>query len=72
MKDILFIALILTCPVAMACMMSRGHGRGSAAGSHSVHERPSEVSTDELRRQRAELDRVITARGQGDGPTSDE
>ena len=72
MKDILFIALILACPVAMAWMMSRGHGHGSAAGSHAVHEHPSELSTDELRRQRAELDRVIAARELSDAPAEDE
>ena len=71
MKDLLLIALILACPVAMAWMMSRGHGHGSAAGGHSAHEH-SRDSTEELRRRRDELDRVIAAREHGDAPARDQ
>lgn len=71
MRDILFIALILACPVAMAWMMGRGHGHGSAGG-HSAHEHPIEPSTDELRRRRDELDRAIAASERGDAPARDE
>jgi hypothetical protein len=71
MKDLLFIALILACPIAMAWMMSRGHGHGGAGG-HSAHEHSSDASTDELRRRRDELARAIAAREHGDAPARDE
>jgi hypothetical protein len=64
MKELLFIALVLACPLMMVFMM-RGHGhgghtRGHGAGGNEHRETPTELtSTVELRRQRDELDRLI-------------
>jgi hypothetical protein len=65
MKELLFIALVLACPLMMMLMM-RGHGHGGH-GTHSDHAHDRQAhhaSTDELRRRRDELDRVIEEREQ--------
>jgi hypothetical protein len=51
----------------MAWMMSRGHGhRGAGEHSATLHGLHSTaLPTDELRRQRDELDRLIAARERG-------
>ena len=67
MRQLLFIALILACPLMMIWMM-RGHGQGGHAHGHAVGsghgpgDTSSEKSTGELRRQRDELDRLIGER----------
>ena len=59
-STVLFLLLVLACPLAMAWMMrgGHGHGHGHAAGNGDGPQ-ASEASIDELRRQRAELDRLI-------------
>ncbi len=66
-RELLFIALIVACPLRMIWMM-RGHGHGGHAHGHAVGsghgpgDTSSEKSTGELRRQRDELDRLIGER----------
>ena len=66
-RELLFIALILACPLMMIWMM-RGHGQGGHAHGHAVGsghgpgDTSSEKSTAELRRQHDELDRLIGER----------
>lgn len=70
MKDLLFIALILVCPLAMAWMRS-GHGHEGAsrhAGDDKPDESPqSELPTEALLRQRDELDQLLATREQAEG-----
>ena len=66
MEELLFIALVLACPLTMMLMM-RGHGHGGHAGqSGGRHDhgdiRSEPKSAAELRRQRDELDRLIEER----------
>ena len=66
MRELLFIALVLACPLMMILMM-RGHGHGGHAGQigsrHDQGDTSSEPkSAAELRRQRDELDRLIEER----------
>src|SRR5512133_1254321 len=61
-STIFVLLLVLACPLMMVLMM-RGHGRH--AGSRDQEAGPREASTDELRRRRAELDRLIEEREQG-------
>ena len=68
MREMLFIVLIVACPLMMMLMMRGGHG-GQGHGSHGPDVQPHETSTDDLRRQRAELDRLIDER---DGSTQGE
>lgn len=63
MKELLFIALVLACPLMMIVLM-RGHGHGAHAGrigGRHDHGAPSSEpkSAAELRGQRDELDRLI-------------
>jgi Protein of unknown function (DUF2933) len=62
-STIFVLLLVLACPLMMVLMM-RGHG-GGHAGSRDHEAGPREASTDELRRRRAELDRLIEEREQG-------
>jgi hypothetical protein len=51
----------------MMIWMMRGHGHGyghGTSGDQQHHNGREHASTDELRRQRAELDRAITEREQ--------
>jgi hypothetical protein len=67
-KELLFVVLVLACPLMMVLMM-RGHGHsaghsGHLGGSHGGrdHELEShEVSTGELRRRRDELERDLSS-----------
>lgn len=59
MRELLFIAVVLACPLMMILMMRGGHGHG---GSHDHDAKPRGASTEELRRQREELDRLIEER----------
>jgi hypothetical protein len=66
MKDVLFIALVLACPLMMILMM-RGHGPGGHAGQIGGRHGHGDISSEpksaaELRRQRDELDRLIEER----------
>jgi hypothetical protein len=78
MSQALFFLLLLACPLAMVFMMRGMHGghghtqarnegvqqEGGHGGCHSGgHDRePDEVSLDDLRSRRAELDREIADR----------
>jgi hypothetical protein len=69
MREVLFIALVLACPLMMVFMMRGGHGHGGghADGGHGGHDHaPREASIDDLRGQRDELDRLIEEREQAD------
>jgi hypothetical protein len=66
MREVFVVALVLICPLMMIWMM-RGHGHGhghshGAAGREDHENGHQHTSTDELRRQRAELDREIDER----------
>lgn len=66
MRDVLVVALVLICPLMMIWMM-RGHGHGHGhdhvdAGPEDHENGRVHTSTDELRRQRAALDREIAER----------
>ena len=68
MRELLFIALILACPLLMFWMMRGGHGHDShsqghaGCGGHGSHGVATKTSADDLRRQRDELDRLIEER----------
>ena len=68
MRELLFIAFIVACPLMMIFMMRGGHGHGSGrsdhAGGHGRDDEPGKTSTDDLRRKRVELDRLIERREQ--------
>lgn len=74
---VLFLLIVLACPVMMMVMMRGGHGHGGQ-GSHTGgchggpgHEPAShETSIGGLRRQRADLDRLIEER-EAERPESD-
>jgi Spy/CpxP family protein refolding chaperone len=68
-STIFFLLLVLACQLMMMLMMRGGHGHGGGhahgGGGHGGHDHqaePRETSTDDLRRQRDELDRMIEAR----------
>jgi hypothetical protein len=71
-STVFLLLLVLACPLMMMLMM-RGHGHGGghgghAGGCHGGHDHeaePREASTDDLRRRRDELDRLIEEREQG-------
>ena len=73
MKELLFIALVLACPLMMVLMM-RGHGHGGHAHGHGGggnEHRDTTVeplSTAELRGQRDKLDRLIEERERAEEP----
>jgi hypothetical protein len=68
MKELLFIALVLACPLMMFLGMRGGHGHGGHAhrhgggGSEDREARTERTSAAELRRRRDELDRLIEER----------
>lgn len=66
MSEALLVLLVLACPLMMILMM-RGHRHGSHAGCRGSA--PTE-STDELRRRRDELDRLIAEREAPPAPSS--
>ena len=59
-STIFLLLLVLACPLMMVLMM-RGHGHG---GGHDHEPEPREASTDDLRRRRDELERLIEEREQ--------
>jgi hypothetical protein len=74
MSQYLFFLLILACPLMMIFMMRGGHGHGAHGGhggpgsrtesANSSHDgcEHDERSIDELKRQRADIDRTIAER----------
>lgn len=60
-STIFLLLLVLACPLMMVLMM-RGHGHGG--GGHDHGPEPREASTDDLRRRRDELERLIGEREQ--------
>lgn len=56
LSTLLVLVLVLACPIGMWLMMRGGHGHGGHGdGMHG-----GAATIDELRRQRAELDRRIS------------
>ena len=67
MREVLVVALVLVCPLMMIWMMrghGHGHGRGTGDYDHGRRHDYRAASTDELRRQRDELERTISEREQ--------
>ena len=74
MSQYLFFLLILACPLMMIFMMRGGHGHGAHGGhmgstagggaARSEHDdcEHDDRSIDELKRQRADIDRAIAER----------
>ena len=74
MRELLFMLLVVACPLAMFLMMRGGHGHGHGHGhGPSVHggDEPG-LSAEELRRRRGELDRLIGERERAETAVSDE
>jgi Spy/CpxP family protein refolding chaperone len=64
-STIFFLLLVLACPLMMMLMMRGGHGHGGGhvhGGGHDHPAEPRETSTDDLRRQRDELEHLIQER----------
>ena len=64
MSRLLILALVLVCPLMMLWMM-RGHNRGGHDGDDSSSTRDTSAearSTEELKRERNELERLIDRR----------
>jgi hypothetical protein len=72
MRELLFLLLVLACPVAMVLMMRGGHGHGGHRHGSSIHGDDDGLSAEELRRQRGELDRLIAERERAETAVSDE
>jgi len=60
MRELLFLLLVLACPLAMFVMMRGGHGHGGHShGTSASGSDEQRLSAAELRRRRDELDRLI-------------
>ena len=71
MPQALYFLLLLACPLAMVLMMRAMHGgHGHHFGADDRHE-PDEVSLDDLRAHRSELDRQIADRELAESPPAD-
>jgi hypothetical protein len=66
-STLLFLLIVLACPLMMVVMMRGMHGGHGAQGDHDhgSPSEPAETSVDDLRRRRAELDRMIDERESG-------
>jgi hypothetical protein len=62
MRELLFLLLVLACPLAMFFMMPGGHGHGGHGRTTSGRSDEQWLSAEELRRRRGELDRLIEER----------
>ncbi|MGH3085501.1 MAG: DUF2933 domain-containing protein, partial [Gaiellaceae bacterium] len=62
MRELLFVLLVLACPLAMFFMMRGSHGHGGHAHTTSAADDEQRLSAEERRRQRGELDRLIEER----------
>lgn len=63
MKELLFIAILLACPLLMMLMMRGGHGHGEHHGHGNDRQQAEpDASIADLRRRRNELDRLIEER----------
>ena len=58
-STLFFLLIVLACPLMMVFMMRGGHAHGEPT-------EPAETSMDDLRRRRAELDRLIDERENAD------
>lgn len=63
MREVLVIALVLACPLMMIMMMRGGHGHGGHAQAPRADE-SQELSTESLRKLRADVDLLISEREQ--------
>ena len=71
MPQALYFLLLLACPLAMVLMMRAMHGgHGQHSGADDHHE-PDEVSLDDLRARRSELERKIADRELSESPPAD-
>jgi hypothetical protein len=63
-STLFFLLIVLACPLMMVFMMRGMHGGRGAQGDHDHGSpaEPAETSVDDLRRRRAELDRMIDER----------
>jgi Protein of unknown function (DUF2933) len=61
LRELLFVFLVLACPLMMVLMM-RGHGKGGHWHGPDDERWPELTSTAELLRQRDALDRLIEER----------
>ena len=72
MPQALYFLVLLACPLAMILMMRAMHGgHVRHSGADNRHE-PDEVSLDDLRGRRSELDRQIAAREYAESVPADE
>ena len=60
-STVFLLLLVLACPLMMMLMMRGGHGKGHAHDGHS-DDNTGQASSQELRRQRDELERLIEQR----------
>ncbi len=65
-STLFFLLIVLACPLMMVFMMRGGHGHGHGGDAHGEPAEPAETSMDDLRRRRAELDRLIDERENAD------
>jgi Protein of unknown function (DUF2933) len=72
MRELLFLLLVLACPLAMFFMMRGGHGHGHSHTTSIDGSDEGQVSAEELRRRRGELDRLIEEREQAEAHVASE
>lgn len=72
MRELLFLLLVLACPLAMFLMMRGGHGDGHSHTTSGDGSDLGRLSAEELRRRRGELDRLIEEREQAEARLASE